>query len=150
MKYIAYGSNMSIEQMRLRCPDAKLVGVGLLRGARLEFYMHATVEASKSPADAVPVAVWEISRADELYLDAYEGYPRYYGKETCRVEMPDGSQIEGMIYIMKLIRNEVPTASYFFGIRAAYTELGLDSEIDRVLKPALDRSRRRRRAKNAR
>ena len=44
MKYIAYGSNMSGEQMAVRCPGAKLVGTGILEGAQLEFYLHATVE----------------------------------------------------------------------------------------------------------
>jgi gamma-glutamylcyclotransferase (GGCT)/AIG2-like uncharacterized protein YtfP len=143
MKYIAYGSNMSVDQMRYRCPDAKLIGVGQLVGARLEFYMHATVEPSESTADTVPVAVWEISPADEARLDAYEGYPNYYTKETCQVEMLDGSQIEGMIYTMNIIRDAPPTGGYYVGIRSAYVELGLSSEIDRVLKSALERSRSR-------
>ena len=44
MKYIAYGSNMVQEQMAVRCPEAKLIGTGYISGARLEFYLHATVE----------------------------------------------------------------------------------------------------------
>ena len=44
MLYIAYGSNMVREQMDYRCPDAKLIGTGYMAGARLEFYLHATVE----------------------------------------------------------------------------------------------------------
>ena len=74
MKYIAYGSNMVQEQMAYRCPDAKLIGTGYIAGARLEFYLHATVEKTDDMRNRVPVAVWEISEADEARLDRYEGY----------------------------------------------------------------------------
>jgi gamma-glutamylcyclotransferase (GGCT)/AIG2-like uncharacterized protein YtfP len=140
MKYIAYGSNMSTAQMRRRCPDAKLIGIGWLPSARLEFYLHATVEASESSEDRVPVAVWEISKADEQHLDRYEGYPTYYTKERRRVKMDDGSEINGMIYIMKEIRNHPPTDNYYSGILNAYYDLGLVFEIKRVLAPAFTRS----------
>ena len=95
MKYIAYGSNMVEEQMAYRCPDAKLIGMGYIQGARLEFYLHATVERTRAHDAKVPVAVWEISDADERCLDRYEGYPTYYTKHRRRVVMDDGSEIWG-------------------------------------------------------
>ena len=81
MKYIAYGSNMVSEQMAWRCLEAKLIGTGYLEGARLEFYLHATVERTALKSDRVPVAVWEINNRDERSLDRYEGFPNYYIKE---------------------------------------------------------------------
>ncbi|MBR6029409.1 MAG: gamma-glutamylcyclotransferase [Clostridia bacterium] len=141
MKYIAYGSNMVKEQMAWRCPDARLIGMGYLEGARLEFYLHATVEHTDSTRDRVPVAVWEISERDETNLDRYEGVAGgYYGKEIWPVTMDDGSQIEGLIYIMKIIRHSPPVAGYYKSIRDAYSELGLRSKIRTVLEPALKRS----------
>jgi hypothetical protein len=74
MKYIAYGSNMVQEQMAYRCPDARLIGTGYIAGARLEFYLHATVEKTGDQRNRVPVAVWEINAKDEKNLDRYEGY----------------------------------------------------------------------------
>ena len=65
MKYLAYGSNMVLSQMATRCPEAVFVGVGYIDCARLEFYLHATVEKTHCHADHVPVAVWEISDRDE-------------------------------------------------------------------------------------
>ena len=97
MKYIAYGSNMVQEQMAVRCPDARLIGTGYIAGARLEFYLHATVKKTGDQRNRVPVAVWEINDRDERSLDRYEGYPSYYIKERWPVHMSDGSQIEGMI-----------------------------------------------------
>ena len=143
MKYIAYGSNMVAEQMAHRCPGAKLIGTGYLPNHRLEFYLHATVEPSRAKDAQIPVAVWEIDEADEKSLDYYEGYPSYYTKHTRTVKMLDGSEIKGMVYIMNLIRPYPPAESYYNGIRDAYKKLGMGSEIERVLKPALERSFRR-------
>ena len=143
MKYIAYGSNMVKEQMAYRCPDAKLIGTGYLPNHRLEFYLHATVERSQAKGANVPVAVWEINEADERSLDRYEGCPTYYTKHKRKVLMDDGSELWGMVYIMKLIRPMPPMANYYHGIRDAYKQLGFASEINQVLKPALERSRKR-------
>ena len=139
MKYIAYGSNMVQSQMALRCPCAKLIGTGYIHKSRLEFYLHATVESTRSEIDKVPVAVWEINKQDELFLDRYEGFPSYYIKRRQRVYMADGSQIMGMIYIMKMIRISPPTHSYYKGILDAYHKLGFSSQI-KLLENALDRS----------
>ena len=143
MKYIAYGSNMVAEQMAHRCPNARLLGTGWLLNHRLEFYLHATVERSRAKGASVPVAVWEINEEDEQNLDYYEGFPKYYTKHRRTVLMDDGSEIEGMVYIMNLIRPLIPHASYYNGIHAAYQKLGLNSEIKRVLEPALNRSIKR-------
>ena len=112
MKYIAYGSNMVEEQMAYRCPNAKLIGTGQLPNHRLEFYLHATVERSRARGASVPVAVWEIDAEDERSLDRYEGVPKYYTKCTRTVLMDDGSRIEGMVYIMNMIRPLIPHAIY--------------------------------------
>lgn len=143
MKYIAYGSNMVKAQMAFRCPGAKLIGTGYLPNHRLEFYLHATVERSRARDARVPVAVWEIDETDEQSLDRYEGFPTYYVKRKRRVILSDGSEIEGMVYIMRLLRLHPPTAGYYQGIRDAYKRLGFRDDIARVLEPALFRSRAR-------
>lgn len=145
MKYIAYGSNMVEEQMAHRCPGAKLIGTGYLPNHRLEFYLHATVERTRAHGAKVPVAVWEIGKEDERNLDRYEGFPTYYTKHRRRVEMDDGSEIWGMVYIMNLIRPQPPTAGYYNSIAYAYEKLGIGDQIGSVLEPALERSRRRHR-----
>lgn len=140
MIYIAYGSNMSLEQMKNRCPDARLIGVGRIAGAQLKFFIHATMERSRIKGASVPVAVWEISERDEQWLDIYEGYPTYYIKESWPVMMCDGSLLTGMIYLMNRKRLGAPSMAYYEGIRSAYEALGLQSEIGTVLEPALRRS----------
>ena len=140
MKYIAYGSNMVEDQMAVRTPDAKFLGLGTLPNHRLEFYRHATAEPDDTCAEGVPVAVWEISNADERRLDVYEGFPYYYSKEEATVRMPDGSEIKGMVYTMcKGYKEGSPAKSYYDAIRRAYDKLGLGSEIETILQPALAR-----------
>ena len=119
MKYIAYGSNMVQEQMAFRCPDARLIGTGYIAGARLEFYLHATVEKTGDQRNRVPVAVWEINDRDERSLDRYEGYPSYYIKERWPVHISDGSQIEGMAYrdyAYNPATREVPLLQHHIGL----------------------------------
>jgi gamma-glutamylcyclotransferase (GGCT)/AIG2-like uncharacterized protein YtfP len=100
--YIAYGSNMNIEQMAVRCPTAKVVGASEMKGYRLLFRgghtnAVATVEAHKG--GSVPVVVWLITEADEAALDSYEGFPHFYRKETVKVKL-DGKPVSVMVYIM--------------------------------------------------
>ena len=47
--YIAYGSNLNLEQMKMRCPTAEVVGVSELKGYKLVFKgaltnAYATIE----------------------------------------------------------------------------------------------------------
>ena len=58
----------------------------------------ATIEPKEG--STVPVAVWNISRYDEVGLDYYEGFPVLYNKLDFQVEMTDGSVITAMAYVM--------------------------------------------------
>ena len=136
---------MSLDQMAHRCPGAKLIGTGYLPNHRLEFYLHATVEHTRAHDAKVSVAVWEISEEDERSLDRYEGFPTYYTKHRRRVVMDDGTELWGMVYIMNMIRPQPPAPTYYNSIHNAYVKLGLRSEIERVLEPALQRSQQRKR-----
>ena len=77
--YIAYGSNLNIPQMRVRCPGARIIGTSvipdyelLFKGSKTGSYLTIEPKAGAS----VPVAAWEVSEDDELALDHYEGYVR--------------------------------------------------------------------------
>lgn len=102
--YVAYGSNLNKQQMSIRCPDATVVGTGMIRNYELVFRgSHrngavATIEPKEG--STVPVAVWNISRYDEVGLDYYEGFPTLYGKQNFQVKMTDGSVITAMAYVM--------------------------------------------------
>ena len=131
--YIAYGSNMNIEQMARRCPTAKVVSSGWLEGYRLRFKggsygSVATVEPS--PDDLVPILIWELKPQDEANLDLYEGYPRLYRKETLSVKL-GRKKFPAMIYIMNGEQHPYgyPSQSYFDTIREGYVSAGFDPKL---------------------
>lgn len=140
--YIAYGSNLSTEQMAFRTPDAKIVGRAILYGWQLLFKVHATIE--ENPKKNTPVLVWEISEADEKRLDCYEGYPNYYYKKELPVEVfpIDGGepvQLTAMVYIMADGHElREPTPEYYRVLAQGYLDFHFPMHI---LEQALRESR---------
>ena len=65
MIYIAYGSNMNIEQMKRRCPKAIPIGKGILKDYKLVF--KGVADVIKSPGDEVPIAIWKITEEWKSY-----------------------------------------------------------------------------------
>jgi gamma-glutamylcyclotransferase (GGCT)/AIG2-like uncharacterized protein YtfP len=127
--YLAYGSNLNIEQMALRCPTARVLGPAKLRGYRATFRGmedNAVMNIEPDAAGIVPVLLWEIEPADEVALDRYEGFPRLYRKETVTVAFK-GERVKAMVYVM----NEGlplgrPGNQYYYIIRQGYQEAGFD------------------------
>lgn len=86
--YIAYGSNLNVRQMRIRCPYATICGTARLDGWELLFKgsksgSYLTIEKCKG--SSVPVVIWEVTDSDEYALDRYEGYPNFYYKCELKV-----------------------------------------------------------------
>lgn len=131
-KYIAYGSNLNLEQMARRCPTAEVVGRGEIRDYELLFRGHresavATVEPKKGAS--VPVLIWDIGPEDERRLDIYEGYPRLYGKVDLEVQTEDGCE-SIMAYTMNDgYRLGMPSVSYLDTITKGYLDSGFDVDI---------------------
>ena len=126
MIYLAYGSNLHIEQMQRRCPTAEVLGTSTLHGYRLVFNGVATIEPD--PDRSVPVLLWDIKPADEIPLDRYEGYPRLYRRETVQVEL-DGRTVDAMVYIMNSDGIAPPSPYYYDVIRQGYEMNGLDISV---------------------
>ena len=137
--YLAYGSNLSAEQMARRCPDAKIVGKAVIPDWKLAFKFHADIVPCEG--SQVQVLVWEISPEDEKNLDMYEEYPHYYIKRMMNVTMTDldgkhPEEITAMVYVMAEGHDklEMPSKGYFSVLAEGYREFGFD---DRYLRLAL-------------
>ena len=86
--YLAYGSNLNVRQMKLRCPTARVVGTAEIKDYELLFKgsqtgSYLTIEPKKG--GIVPVAVWEVQEQDVRLLDRYEGWPRFYYKKDMEI-----------------------------------------------------------------
>lgn len=133
--YIAYGSNLNVEQMRYRCPDARIVGTSvifdyqlLFKGSKTGSYL--TIEKKKGAS--VPVAVWEVSERDEQRLDAYEGYPNFYYKTDMQLTVKGffngrKKKLGAFVYIMHEERElGIPSSAYVRTCVAGYRHFGFD------------------------
>ena len=137
--YLAYGSNLSVEQMLRRCPSAVYVGHSEIPGHRLLFKgsgtgNYLTIEPKKGRR--TPVLVWKVTEEDEAALDLYEGYPRFYRKETVKVplrSLADGSvisEVEAFVYIMDGARLAGrPSEGYYRVCLEGYRRFGFDTKI---------------------
>ena len=131
--YVAYGSNLNLEQMAYRCPDAHIVGRGMIydyalkyRGSKTGAYLTIIREKGKK----VPVVVWAISESDEHNLDRYEGFPTFYYKKRMKVALENGKSIYAMAYVMfdKALPG-IPSEYYIQTCLKGYLANGLDVDV---------------------
>ena len=141
--YIAYGSNLSVEQMAYRCPDAKIAGQAVLAGWELLFRGCATI--APNPKKNTPVLVWEISERDEGNLDLYEGYPNYYRKEDLNIELlreeAEPEMVTAMVYIMENdFGHRTPSRYYYKVLHDGYKAFHFPMHIlEGALKECMDK-----------
>ncbi len=121
--YLAYGSNLNLQQMAFRCPQSKPVGPVILEGYELLFHSVATIGKKKD--SVVPCGLWLISRKDEMALDRYEGWPRMYRKEMVPI-MFGKRRMHVMTYIMNGGKLSAPNPGYLRTIVDGYRDFGLD------------------------
>lgn len=122
--YAAYGSNLNLRQMSIRCPDAIPVGKAMLKGWQLTFRGVATLEPK--PDAETPVGIWRITPKDESALDRYEGFPRLYRKETTDIIL-NGEKVKTMLYLKNDGLPAMPTKWYLDAIAQGYEDVGLDT-----------------------
>lgn len=136
--YLAYGSNMDLAQMKVRCPGARLLGAGRLEGWRLLFKgsrtgAYATIE--REAGKHVPVLLWRVTAEDEKSLDRYEGFPDFYYKRqiqavTVNAAGRDCGRTRGMAYVMHEERRfGLPQEWYAALLERAYEKFGFEQEI---------------------
>ena len=129
--YFAYGSNINLDQMAHRCPDAQVVGPVVLENYKLLFCgnTHGNGVATIRPHKGREVhgLLWKITPKCEQALDVYEGYPRLYDKRDVTVRDRSGREITVMAYVMTDRYKEpaMPSSYYYNGILEGYRQNGL-------------------------
>ena len=132
--YLAYGSNLNVHQMKYRCPTARIVGTAVIRDYELLYKGSKTgsyLTIEKKNGGVVPVAVWEVTAADEHSLDAYEGCPNFYYKKNMDVTLDEtGIKINAFVYIMHEDRPiGVPSVSYMQTCLQGYNDFGFERKV---------------------
>lgn len=144
--YLAYGSNLNVQQMRMRCPHATILGTAELEGWELVFKGSKTgayLTIEEREGGKVPVAVWALTPSDEAALDRYEGFPTFYYKRELRVRskgIRTGKRrtVDAFVYIMHEDRPVgVPSGHYMRTCFEGYDTFYFDR---RLLREAYDKS----------
>ena len=144
--YIAYGSNLNVPQMRMRCPGATILGTATLKGWELLFKGSKTgsyLTIEKSENGSVPVVIWEVTDKDEKALDRYEGFPSFYYKKEIRIRYKGirtglRRTVTAFVYIMHEERPiGIPSSCYMRTCLEGYDTFGFDRN---VLFDAYDKS----------
>ena len=108
---------------------AKPVGTAWIHGYQLLFKGSKTgsyLTIEKTEKSKVPVAVWEVSEADERRLDLYEGHPNFYYKKDMGITV-NRRKIKAFVYIMHEDRSlGIPSSSYVRTCVQGYRDFGFD------------------------
>lgn len=121
---------MNVNQMRFRCPKAKVMGTAMLKDYKLVFRGNSrgwgVANVEKCKGSEVPVVLWDITKDDEMNLDIYEGFPRLYIKRFLEVQFKE-RKVKAMAYIMTAGHQKAePAPSYFYIIYESYKRFGFD------------------------
>ena len=121
MIYFAYGSNLHLEQMLRRCPDAEPLTQAILHGHHMVYRRGVATVERASKHSQVHGAVYKISKRDLEALDRYEGFPTLYYREEMEVETRGMGHMKAIVYIMhKCYRPSLPRAGYYEIIEEGY------------------------------
>lgn len=146
--YFAYGSNLSTEQMRQRCPYSTPVGLAYLSGWRwlINERGFANVVQTNDPDEQQGVygLLYLLPPQDEELLDAHEGVPWAYQKYQVQVRWANASQddetLKALIYVdTRRTEEDVPREEYVGrmerGISDVVENWGMDEDwVDDVLR----------------
>lgn len=135
--YIAYGSNLNISQMRMRCPGARIIGTSVIEDYQLLFKgsktgSYLTIEPMEGAE--VPVVIWEVTETDEKALDRYEGYPNFYYKKEMNLDITGIKtkkvrRRDAFVYIMHEERAlGIPSGFYVKTCLDGYRAFGFDEK----------------------
>ena len=131
--YAAYGSNMHPEQMLKRAPHSPMAGTGWLHGWRLTFggedigWEGALATIVEDPDSKVFVVLYDMTSADEMSLDRWEGSEfGIHKKIRCRVQRLSSDTttdpVLAWLYVLDAWEGGLPSAQYL-GVMADAAEI---------------------------
>ena len=109
--YFAYGSNLCVQQMARRCPDATDPQRAVL--ADHDWLINQRGVATVEPFDGVEVhgVIWQLSDRDLATLDSAEGVPVRYRRDQLTVHTDDGPS-DAWVYIDHRVHPGPPRPGY--------------------------------------
>ncbi|MDD4290251.1 MAG: gamma-glutamylcyclotransferase [Patescibacteria group bacterium] len=113
--YFAYGSNMDLDRMILRCGERNFVGFSnsYLNDFKFYFYNRGYANIKPQQSSIVYGVLYKINKNCFDALDKAEGYPNLYQRQIVKIINPMGI-FDAHVYIVKNDNSiGVPSKSYF-------------------------------------
>jgi hypothetical protein len=105
ISYFAFGSNLSSQRLLARIPNACKHSVAILPGHRLCWHKKSQdlsgkcdIAITDDPRDIVYGVIYQMSHANKLELDAYEGAGIGYERRQISVTALHGETIDAFTY----------------------------------------------------
>ena len=134
--YFGYGSNLSKDQMAIRCPESKYYASGTLSG--YSWLINARGYASITPSESEFVLgeVFTLSQQDIDYLDIYESVEEgMYLKSNLTIETSKGT-IDCLVYIASDSTPGIPQEEYIERINLGIKSANLpDDYVQKAIRP---------------
>lgn len=139
--YFAYGSNMDVEQMAQRCPDAKKISVATLVDYRFAINDQGVATVIPAPGVNTEGVLWSISPNDKATLDRYEGVKSGHYVCACVQVTTATDPVKALVYLATSQRPGPARSGYMEKIvRAARSDHGLAETYVQVLEQYLPKS----------
>ena len=139
--YFGYGSNLSKEQMAIRCPESKYYASGTLSGYSWLINTRGYASIKPSESDFVLGEIFTLSQQDVDYLDIYESVEEgMYLKTNLSVETSKGT-IDCLVYIASDSTPGIPQEEYIERINIGIKSANLpDDYVQQTIRPFIPES----------
>ena len=139
--YFGYGSNLSKEQMAIRCPDSNYVSSGKLLGYSWLINTRGYASIKPSKDDIVLGEIFSLSQKDVDYLDIYENVDDgMYIKSTLSIETSSGP-IDCLVYIASDNNLGSPQEEYIHRINSGIKSANLPADyVQKSIRPFIPES----------
>ena len=139
--YFGYGSNLSKEQMAIRCPESKYYASGTLSGYSWLINERGYASIKPSESDFVLGEIFSLSQQDVDYLDIYESVEEgMYLKTNLSVQTSKGT-IDCLVYIASDSTPGIPQEEYIERINLGIKSANLpDDYVQQAIRPFIPES----------
>ncbi|KAA1246993.1 gamma-glutamylcyclotransferase [Mycobacterium simiae] len=122
--YFAYGSNLCVQQMAARCPDAVDPRPAVLSDHGWLINQRGVATVEPLPGTRVYGVLWQVSDCDLAALDSAEGVPVRYRRERLSVHTDNGPTT-AWVYVDHRVTPGPPRPGYLPRIIAGAFHHGL-------------------------
>ena len=117
--HFAYGSNMSVPDMRARCPGAVALGVATLAGWRFVINPDGYGSIAPQAGGIVPGVLWRLGPRELAAINAYENVAGGLYVRRMLSVLRDGRREAALVYIARRRGEGAPRPGYIELVVAA-------------------------------